>query len=150
MLRALNSFGARAGLLLALFIGGSADAALAPQYYLRARQLAANHLQISVSNVALRAGDCMVSGAVARVFRGNLQPGEPVTFFVRCHKPGLRVSPGAEPSFDAVDLSGARVIEGFFNGDGPEISAALGQLSRVDSVRDRPWCSTTSRTCDLQ
>ena len=140
----------RTSILISLLLFGSAEAALPPDYYLRARQRAANHLQIYVNNVAIRADDCLVSGAVARVFRGNLQPGEPVTFSVRCHKPGVRVSPGAGPSFDAVDLRGARVIEGFFNGDGPEVSPALGQLSRVDAVRDRPWCSTTARSCDLQ
>jgi hypothetical protein len=136
-------------LSLGLMVSSAGQAALAPEYYLGARQSAAHHVQVVVTRVSTHRGRCAVWGDVAVVFRGPLRVGSPVVFSASCHRAGARPLPGSEPSFDARQLAAARVLEGFFDGRAPALTPALGQFARVSGVRDRPWCSTEARSCQL-
>lgn len=135
-----------------LLAGGTVQAALAPEYYLRARVAAPHHIQMQVTKVELDAaepGTCTVHGRIAQVFRGPLPLDVPVHFIVHCLTSTAQPMPGAAQWFFPDALSKATVVEGFFQGDLPQLIPALDQLSPVEAVRERPWCATERFVCDL-
>jgi hypothetical protein len=134
-----------AGLLAA----SAAQAALAPQYYLRARATAPLHLQVRLDKVEIGEDTCTLTGRTVRSFR---QPAsEQVSFVVMCQTPNARPMPGPDVWFRPERFVPGAVIEGFFeplDGEG-RIGAAMGQMSVVPGERDRPWCAVDDFTCEL-
>ncbi|NEX94200.1 hypothetical protein [Caulobacter sp. 17J65-9] len=134
-----------AGLLAAT----GAQASLAPEWYLKARQEAPLHLQIRLTEVEAADGACTLSGETVGSFR-EAAPGR-VEFTVQCLTPGVTPRPGGRAWFNPDRFAAGMVIEGFFEGADPDgtLETALDQLSVVPAARERPWCSTTEFRCDL-
>lgn len=84
---------------IALLTATPAFAALAPEYYQRARDEAADVVVISVTDVSAPPergyGDCNVTGQVAAVERGETYTvGQDITISVSCSLPNARVPIG--------------------------------------------------------
>lgn len=137
-----------AALAGAVLAAGAAQAALPPQYYLKARETAPLHLQVRLTEVGGGEGTCVLKGEAVERFRGG-RAGE-VSFTVQCQNRGVTPMPGPDVWFDPEAFRPGVVLEGFFveAGEG-RIAPALGQMAVVPAVRDRPWCAVAEFRCDL-
>ncbi len=138
-----------AALLASAACAGQAFAVLAPEYYEQARRSAANHVQIDIEDVDEPGGgmgDCVVTGKVAKVFRGDLMPGAEIAFSVACYDYGdMPVGGTLWTDMDA--LSDAKVLEAFMTA-GPKPRILLDQVEIVPEARDRPYCDDDSLRCE--
>ncbi|MBC6981315.1 hypothetical protein [Caulobacter sp. 17J80-11] len=127
----------------------SAQASLAPEYYLKARATAPLHLQVQLTSVEIGKGTCTLTGRTVQSFREPTA--EQVSFTVDCLTPDVTPMPGPDVWFRPERFVKGAVIEGFFQplaGDG-RIAAAMGQMSVVPAARERPWCAVDDFTCEL-
>lgn len=137
-----------AAALATALAASAAQAALPPQYYLKARQTAPLHLQVRLTEVGSGKGTCVLKGEVVQSFRRALA-GE-VRFVVNCQDRGVRPEPGPDVWFRPEPFKPGAVVEGFFEGgEGGRIAPALGQMSVVPDARERPWCAVAESRCDL-
>ncbi|MDZ4777893.1 MAG: hypothetical protein SGJ23_14030 [Alphaproteobacteria bacterium] len=130
---------------------------LPPYVYEEARMTATEHVQVEVVRVGRPAatehnphgdhGLCRVDGRVAQVFRGRLRVGEQVVFEVSCATRDARVPVGGTLWTDMHALTGARVLEGFFNREGGRLAVARDQIEIVPMVRALPYCGPPKGEC---
>lgn len=138
-----------AALAAGLLAASGAQAALAPEYYLRARATAPLHLQVQLDKVEIGEGTCTLTGRTVQSFREAAS--EQVIFTVDCLTPDVTPMPGPDVWFRPERFAPGAVIEGFFQplaGEG-RIGAAMGQMSVVPGERERPWCAVDDFSCEL-
>lgn len=130
---------------------------LPPYVYEEARMTATDHIQVEVLQVARPAasqyaprgdhGACRVDGRVAQVFRGRLRVGEQVVFTISCATREARVPVGGTLWTDMDALTGARVLEGFFNRADGGLVVARDQIHIVPAIRATPYCGPPKGEC---
>lgn len=114
---------------MAAFLAAPALSALAPEYYARARDGAAHHLEIRVTAMKRLDGrDCRVEGVVTASHRGPIAVDTPVQATVGCIRRDETVEPGPRIWVFAEDLTKGTVLEGWFDG------APSGLVSPGDQV----------------
>ena len=135
--------------LFAIALTGAASAVLAPEFYEEARRSAASHLQIEIEEVSGPGGgmgDCMVEGKAVKIFKGGVEPGQPMRFTISCYDYGS-IPDGATLWTDYDALKEAHYIEAFMSG-GPNPRIALDQVEIILAPRDRPYCDDNSLYCE--
>lgn len=139
-------------LLIAVGIAGVASVAhavMAPEVYEEGRRSAANHLQIGVDSVVPPSGgrgDCVVSGRVLTVFRGDMKPGEAINFNVSCYLRG-GVPAGGTLWTDYDALKRAKYLEAFMT-KGPQPQIVLDQVEIILAPRATAYCHDDSLSCE--
>lgn len=125
-------------------------ARVGPEAYLAARMSAANHLQIRINEVTSpegARGDCMVTGTVAQVFRGDMARGAPVTFAVSCYRFGAIPKNGSILWTDYDALAAAQYLEAFMT-EGPNPAISFDQIEIIIHPREWPYCSSNALSCE--
>lgn len=126
-----------------------AHAVMPPEVYEEGRRTAPNHVQIGVDSVVppnTGRGDCAVFGRILKVFRGDLRPGEAITFNVSCYLHG-GVPAGGTLWTDYDALKRAKYLEAFMT-KGPQPQIVLDQVEIVIAPRDEPYCHNDSLVCE--
>jgi hypothetical protein len=130
---------------LALLVAAThVHAALAPEWYRKARAEADVHVQVAVTRVeppSPSPGACHVEGTIAAIFRdapGTLEVGAPISFPVSCMQAGDHVPVGGTIWTQIEDLQQARYIEAYLS-SGPEgFRPALDQTRIIAAPSDVP------------
>jgi hypothetical protein len=130
---------------LTLFIAATAaNAALAPEWYRKARAEAPYHVQVAVRRVVPPSpspGACMVDGDIVTIFRdtpGSLDVGAPISFAVSCMQPGDLVPIGGTIWTQINRLEAARYIEAYLSGGPERYDTALDQTRIIPEPSEAP------------
>lgn len=121
-----------------------AAATMAPEYYERARQEAAFHVQVrvlSVNGPAKTPGECAITSEVVRIFRdrsGMLKQATRLAFTVSCRKSGDEVMVGDALWQDYDRLLRADYIEVFLNKINDGYAVAMWQAQIIDKPTNQP------------
>ncbi len=118
-------------------------AVLPPDVYREARRTADHHVQTEVTGVKAPAktpGDCIIEGRVATVFRGDLAKGTPVSYPVACLRTGDMPPVGGTLWGNADELTSARFMEVYLNGQAPRLSVARWQYRIISGPTKAPVC----------
>lgn len=113
----------------AAFLASACHAALAPEYYERARDAAAHHLDIRITAMTpLGNRDCQVDGVVTASHRGPIAVGTPVRTVVGCIGRNETVEPGPRMWLFAESLTKGTLLEGWFDGEPSTLNSPRDQV----------------------
>lgn len=112
-----------------------------PRVFRDARLKSEFHLQIAIESVQIvdkTPGLCSVAGRIARVFRGNIAVGTPISMDVDCKKEGETVRPGQIIWTDVDKLMAAKYIEAFVNRGPYGFQHSLWQFAIIPELTEKP------------
>lgn len=130
--------------ILLVLVGGVLPAmaqGFPPRVFRDARLKSEFHLQIAIDSVQVvdkTPGLCNLVGRIARVFRGNIAVGTPISLELDCKKESETVRPGQIIWTDVDKLMAAKYIEAFVNRGPYGFQHSLWQFAIIPELTEKP------------
>lgn len=116
-----------------------------PDLTAAAQRDAQYHLQLRILEVAIDANTAIVSGEVARVFRGPKEMiGQKVTTSLPCIRPGEVGSPTGDSPYPIGQIREGRILEAYFCDSDRGLSVQAGLSMLADGVSEVPRIKATN------
>lgn len=130
--------------LVGLSFSTVVQAALAPEYYRRAREQAAYHVQVGITKVTAPRpgpGGCVVEGQVLRIFKNEgetLTPDMRIGFPVACYRQGESVPIGGTQWLNTDELEKADYMEVYLDDVDGSLEPAMWNYRLIPELSETP------------